>query len=102
MNTKTTTRPPANQSATLAHDANGMHPIFLPAHMVEKLRKLATAADIEGGADSFVAAVMGDFLRDGDAADILIDGWEITDPTTIAKIYEIQSEEAPRKASARP
>ena len=65
-------------------------PIHLPAAMAGKLRTMAAAAGIEGGADSFAAEVIGSAL-DSTAADLFIDGWNITNPATIAELYRIQS-----------
>lgn len=86
-------RPATDSTLEKASQLPATLPIHLPAALVVKLRRLAIAADIEGGADCFVAKVLGDIVDDT-AADILINGWEITNPATIARLYEIESVKA--------
>ncbi len=56
-------------------------PIYLPADDVRFLREMRDAADIGGGADAFVDAIIGDALRDtergcGGVPELIFDGWD--------------------------
>ncbi len=81
------------KAATKASKVEKPRPIQLPPAIAERLRRVCEVAGIDPS--DFVASIIGEWIEDGSIAEIMIDGWEITDHGTIAEIYRVATGAAP-------
>lgn len=94
MNSSTTTAPRLDaalaslQQLPAVSPPEGFLPLYLPASIVLKLRRLADAARIEGGADGFATLVIGETVTDAasstpqalaGAADLIMNSYDFPD-----------------------
>jgi hypothetical protein len=90
---KTMTHTTKAKAATKASKREKPQPIQLPPAIAERLRSLCVVADIDPS--DFVASIIGEWIEDESIAEILIDGYQITDHGTIAEIYRLATGSAP-------